>query len=206
MPSGRRGGSPHPRRRGKRVDTYGFYPLNSRFPLFVGLAKVGERRPLRKGERQSGYRCVCFATYSQFSENVLLHMRLTLRRRDITVSRNLFARCYGQFLRVTLINGLYRRVRRPRRTACNPSAPCITVGAANGRPHRILSSRNFPFSIFNSQFAESHPQISLECLLHPRENHSTGTTLHADYWTIFHKPNTAAAAPDSVCSILDTAA
>ena len=33
---------------GKRVDTYGFYPLNSRFPLFLSLAKIGERRPLRK--------------------------------------------------------------------------------------------------------------------------------------------------------------
>ncbi len=40
--------SPHPRRRGKRVDTYGFYPLNSRFPLFLSLAQTGDRRPLRK--------------------------------------------------------------------------------------------------------------------------------------------------------------
>ena len=40
--------SPHPRRRGKRVDTYGFYPLNSRFPLFRSLAQTRERRPLRK--------------------------------------------------------------------------------------------------------------------------------------------------------------
>ena len=27
-------------RRGKRVDTYGFYPLNSRFPLFPSLAQI----------------------------------------------------------------------------------------------------------------------------------------------------------------------
>ena len=27
-------------RRGKRVDTYGFYPLNSRFPLFLSLAQI----------------------------------------------------------------------------------------------------------------------------------------------------------------------
>ena len=33
---------------GKRVDTYGFYPLNSRFPLFRSLAQTRERRPLRK--------------------------------------------------------------------------------------------------------------------------------------------------------------
>ena len=36
-----RGGSPHPRR-GKRVDTYGFYPLNSRFPLFLSLAQIAD--------------------------------------------------------------------------------------------------------------------------------------------------------------------
>ena len=28
---------------GKRVDTYGFYPLNSRFPLFRSLAQTRER-------------------------------------------------------------------------------------------------------------------------------------------------------------------
>ena len=32
---------------GKRVDTYGFYPLNSRFPLFPSLAQTRDRRPLR---------------------------------------------------------------------------------------------------------------------------------------------------------------
>ena len=30
--------SPHPAAAGKRVDTCGFYPLNSRFPLFLSLA------------------------------------------------------------------------------------------------------------------------------------------------------------------------
>ena len=32
-----------PRGGGKRVDTYGFYPLNSRFPLFVRLAQTRDR-------------------------------------------------------------------------------------------------------------------------------------------------------------------
>ena len=32
---------------GKRVDTCGFYPLNSRFPLFLSLAQTRDRRPLR---------------------------------------------------------------------------------------------------------------------------------------------------------------
>ena len=29
-------------RRGKRVDTCGFYPLNSRFPLFLSLAQIAD--------------------------------------------------------------------------------------------------------------------------------------------------------------------
>ena len=29
-------------RQGKRVDTYGFYPLNSRFPLFLSLAQIAD--------------------------------------------------------------------------------------------------------------------------------------------------------------------
>ena len=32
---------------GKRVDTCGFYPLNSRFPLFLSLAQTRDRRSLR---------------------------------------------------------------------------------------------------------------------------------------------------------------
>ena len=31
-----------PRGVGKRVDTCGFYPLNSRFPLFLSLAKIAD--------------------------------------------------------------------------------------------------------------------------------------------------------------------
>ena len=27
---------------GKRVETYGFYPLNSRFPLFLSLAQIAD--------------------------------------------------------------------------------------------------------------------------------------------------------------------
>ena len=74
--------------------------LGLQFPLLDSLAKIGERRPLRKGERQSGYSCVCFVKYSQFTDSVLLHMWFTLRRRDIPVSRNSFARYYGRHLRI----------------------------------------------------------------------------------------------------------
>ena len=71
----------------------GFYPLNSHFLLFLSLAQTGDRRPLRKGERQSGYRYVCFVKYSQFTDSVLLHITESLSRRDIPVSRNSLT-CY----------------------------------------------------------------------------------------------------------------
>ena len=50
-------------------------------------------------ERQSGYSCVCFATYSQFTDSVLLHIRAALRRRGITVPRNSLTRCTARHLR-----------------------------------------------------------------------------------------------------------
>ena len=166
-------------------------------------SETGDR--FEKGERQSGYSCVYFVKYSQFTDSILLHRWFTLHRRDIPVSRNSFARCYGQFLRVAFINRLYRRV-RPRRTACNPSAPCVTAGAAVGRPHNALPLRNSPFSIFNSPFVESPPQTVLEHFLYLKENHSTETILYADSQTASHKPNRAAAAPDTLRSISNTAA
>ena len=84
----------------KRIDTKVSILLGLQFPLFLSLAQTRDRRPLRKGERQSGYRCVYFATYSQFTDSVLLHMRFTLRRRDIFVSRNSLA----WWLRTALAN------------------------------------------------------------------------------------------------------
>ena len=84
----------------KRVDTCGFHPLvYLPFPL-EGLAQTRDRRPLRKRERQSGYRCVSFVKYSQFTDSVLLHMWLNQRRRDITVSRNTLACCNARHLRI----------------------------------------------------------------------------------------------------------
>ena len=78
----------------KRVDTCGFHPLvNHPFPL-EGLAKIGERRPLRKGVRQRIFSTVgehivlpCRNLYA-VPDTVLLHIRATLRRRGITVPRN----------------------------------------------------------------------------------------------------------------------
>ena len=101
---------------GKRVDTCGFYPLNSRFPLFLSLAQTGDRRPLRKGERQRIFSSVCFSTYSQCQIPYcytygLLYAGATQGELPkgqekvpwgITVLRNSFTRCYGQHLRIPL--------------------------------------------------------------------------------------------------------
>ena len=78
----------------------GFYPLNSHFLLFRSPAQTRERRPLRKREQQSGYHSVSFVKYSQFADSVLLHRRLSLRRRGMTMPRNPFARCNGRHLRI----------------------------------------------------------------------------------------------------------
>ena len=58
------------------------------FPCLLARRKSESGDRCEKRERQSGYRCVCFATYSQFTDSVLLHIRFHLRRRDIPVSRN----------------------------------------------------------------------------------------------------------------------
>ena len=86
-------------RRAKRIDTTcgGFYPLGTP----VSTLGITRRRPetgdrSENGVRQSGYSTVSFVKYSQFTDTVLLHMRFTLRRRDIPVSRNSFARCYAR--------------------------------------------------------------------------------------------------------------
>ena len=86
--------------RSKRIDTKVSILLGLHLPLFLSLAQIRDRRPLRYGERQSGYHCVSFANYSQFTDSVLLHMRVILHRRDITVSRNSLARCNGRHLRI----------------------------------------------------------------------------------------------------------
>ena len=80
---------------GKRVDTYGFYPLNSCFPLLLSLAQIRDRRPPCKRERQRIFSTVGEHSVLPFlylfavSDTLLLHMRLSLRRCDIPVSREL---------------------------------------------------------------------------------------------------------------------
>ena len=65
-------------------------------------------------------------------DSVLLHMRFHLRRRNITVLRNSFTRYYRQFLRVTLIHRLYRRVRQGELPVGQEKVPWGTTSA-----HRI---------------------------------------------------------------------
>ena len=119
--------------------------LGLHLPLLDSLAQTRDQRPLRTGERQRIFSSVgahsvrpCL-NLSAVSDNLLLHISAALRRRGMTVPRNSFTRYYRQFLRISFINQLYRRVRRPRRTVCSPSAHCITA----------MSILHFPFSILN---------------------------------------------------------
>ena len=80
----------------KRIDTKVSILLGLQFPLFHSLAKIRERRPLRKGERQRIFSTVgahsvrpCLCLYA-VSDSLLLHIRVHLRRRNITVLRNDF--------------------------------------------------------------------------------------------------------------------
>ena len=68
-----------------------------RFPFLFGLLPfpyflIWRRFPIcdrfENRERQSGYLSVCFATYSQFTDSVLLHRPESLLRRGMTVPRN----------------------------------------------------------------------------------------------------------------------
>ena len=59
-----------------------------------------------------------FVDYSQFTDKLLLHMSAILRRRDMTVSRDLFTCCYGQHFWVKLEKvgkrvEVYNKVREP---------------------------------------------------------------------------------------------
>ena len=65
---------------GKRVDTCGFYPLNSRFPFFLSLAHTRDRRPLRNRGTAEDFYYRVFLNLFEGSDTVLLHIRLNLRR------------------------------------------------------------------------------------------------------------------------------
>ena len=80
-PSADGGNVPRPAAGAKRKD-------NLRFSFLFGLLPfpcflIRRRFPIcdrfENRERQSGYLSVCFATYSQFTDRLLLHIRATLR-------------------------------------------------------------------------------------------------------------------------------
>ena len=97
--SAERGDSPRPAA-GQEGRHQGFYPLNSHFLLFLSLAQTRDRRPLQNGERQSGYRSVSFSAFSQFTDSLLLHIRLNPRKRNIPVLRNSLTRYTARHLRI----------------------------------------------------------------------------------------------------------
>ena len=74
------GGFAAPRGGGKRADTCGFYPLNSRFPLFLSLAHTRDRRPLRNRGTAENFFFRVFLSLFEGADSVLLHIRLNLRR------------------------------------------------------------------------------------------------------------------------------
>ena len=70
----------------------------------------------------------------------------------MTVPRNSFTRYYRQFLRISFINQLYRRVRRPRRTVANDLHTFNRRGGHWPPTQRktTMSILHSPFSILNS--------------------------------------------------------
>ena len=155
-------------------------------------SETGDR--FEKGEQQrifitAGEHSVLpFLYLCAVPDSVLLHIPATLRRRDISVSRSSLAWWPRSAPAGSIIGAIY------------------PAGVPLAAPHNALPLRNSPFSIFNSQFAEFPPQTVPEHLLYPIENHSTETILHAGYQIISHKPNRAAAAPDTLRSISSTVA
>ena len=69
-------------RRGKRVDTKVSTLLTPTSFYFVVRRRPENGDRFEKGERQSGYHCVTFVKYSQFTDSVLLHRPEGLRRRN----------------------------------------------------------------------------------------------------------------------------
>ena len=81
---------------GKRADTCGFYPLNSRFPLFPNPAQTRDRRPLRKRGTTEDFSShkdgptsgPSFSfTYSQFGYPTATHIGYSAQARHDSVAQ-----------------------------------------------------------------------------------------------------------------------
>ena len=165
------GTAPYPRRWAKRKGHLRFPFLFELlpFPCFLIWRRfpICDRSEIRGTAEDFFFRV--FRNLFAVPDTALLHMRFTLRRRDIPVSRKSFSRYSAQHLRVLIDNKCYRRVRRPRRTVsngwynlsrrgeqCSPTPRQIT--RYENRLHLIKKWRmenpygNSPFSIFHSQF------------------------------------------------------
>ena len=92
---------PRPAAGAKRKDNLRFSFLFELLPFpWIVWRRLLTCDRFEMGERQSGYRSVPFSAFSQFTDSVLLHIRLNPRRRDIPVSRNSLT-CYtGRHLRI----------------------------------------------------------------------------------------------------------
>ena len=107
-----------PRGVGKRVDTCGFYPLNSRFPLFLSLAQIATCDRSEKRERQRSFSTVgehsvlpCRDIFA-VPDTVLLHRRFTLRRaRHSSAARFVSALLQTGSTRINCTKCLIRRCR-----------------------------------------------------------------------------------------------
>ena len=64
----------------KRVDTCGFYPLNSRFTLFLSLAHTRDWRPLRNRGTAEDFYYRVFLNLFEGSDTLLLHIRFHQRK------------------------------------------------------------------------------------------------------------------------------
>ena len=138
--SAERGDSPRPAA-GQEGRHQGFYPLNSHFLLFRSPAQTRERRPLRKGEWQSGYRCVSFSAFSQFTDSVLLHRRFHRRRRGMTVPRNSLT-CYTarhlwirRLILFIFAGAVYNNVLTNCAALLSPRGPSLALRAIHLVPH-----------------------------------------------------------------------
>ena len=91
----------------------------------------------RKRTRQSGYLSVSFSAFSQFTDSVLLHMRVNQRRRGMTVPRNSLARYNARHLRIRhlvqfiLVGAVYHNALKNRVAlscrACLDEITCVAV-------------------------------------------------------------------------------
>ena len=149
--------SPYPRRGGKRVDTYGFYPLDSRFPLFLNLAQTRARRPLRNGERQRSFstvgRTVCahFSTYTQCQIPFCYTYRLLHAGATYPCRATRLSGYYGRHLRISFVHVIHSYIwwaktnRKTKKWRTKPfhSPFSITYRSTTGISDSSFSSRCF---------------------------------------------------------------